>query len=157
MERSLIDQLVPARDVGIMLHGQKLFGDRVDWGASVFNGEQNGDTDINAYKDFAFRLAVRPFKGCASWLEPVQIGMAFTTGIEQEPTTGFQLRTPAGVPFFRFLDGVRADGLRNRWSPEFVYFYEGFGFAAQYFRMDQEFVHVRMASGATMRSRGPRV
>src|SRR5262249_8634128 len=32
---------------------------------------------------------------------------------------------------------VRADGLRNRWSPELSYFYGGLGFATQYFYQDQ--------------------
>lgn len=139
MERSLIDQLVPARDVGIMLHGQKLLDDRFDWGTSISNGEQNGDQDLNNAKDIAARVAIRPFRGQSPLLENLQLGMAVTFGNQNEPTTGFLLRTPAGIPFFRFLDGVRADGLRTRLSPEIVYFLGGFGIAAQYFRMDQEF------------------
>src|SRR5207248_8959874 len=31
LERSLIDQLVPARDEGLMIHGRKLLGDRLDY------------------------------------------------------------------------------------------------------------------------------
>ena len=38
MERSIIDQLVPARDEGVMIHGQKLFEDRFDYAVGVFNG-----------------------------------------------------------------------------------------------------------------------
>jgi phosphate-selective porin OprO/OprP len=141
MERSLIDQLVPARDVGVMLHGQKLLNDRFDWGVSVSNGERDGDTDTNDYKDAALRIVVRPFRQSEQMpsLQRLQLGFAFATGVQQESTSSFQLRTPAGVPFFRFLDSVRADGLRNRWSPEFAYFLGGFGFAAQYFKQTQEF------------------
>ena len=47
MERSLIDQLVPARDEGIMVHGQKLFGNRLDYAISFSNGEINGNIDTN--------------------------------------------------------------------------------------------------------------
>ena len=47
MERSLIDQIVPARDVGVMAHGQNLFNGALDYGASVSNGVQNGDADTN--------------------------------------------------------------------------------------------------------------
>jgi phosphate-selective porin OprO/OprP len=142
MERSLIDQLVPARDVGVMAHGQKLLGDRIDWGVSVFNGENNGDGDTNDLKDYALRVAVRPFKNLDSlkFLDLLQTGFAVTTGVEQEPTTNFILRTPAGVPFFHFNNGVRADGLRNRYSPELAYFLGGFGFAGQYFLQYQEFL-----------------
>jgi phosphate-selective porin OprO/OprP len=141
MERSLIDQLVPARDVGLMLHGQKLFDDRFDWGLSISNGERDGDTDTNDNKDVAARVAVRPFRqrDDAPWLQRLQLGFAVTSGVQQESTSNLQLRTPAGVPFFRFNDNVRADGLRNRFSPELNYFLGGFGFSAQYFRQTQEF------------------
>jgi phosphate-selective porin OprO and OprP len=140
MERSLIDQLVPARDEGLMLHGQKLFSDRFDYGVSVYNGVQNGDADTNDHKDIAARVAARPF---ATWedspLRYFQVGMAVTTGVQNEFANPAILRTPLGVPFFQFRTGVYADGLRNRWSPEVVYFYKGLGFSAQYFGMTQEF------------------
>src|SRR5262249_15217686 len=61
VERSLIDQLVPARDEGVMVHGQKLFGDRLDYALAISNGEINGDMDVNLPKDFNARVAVRPF------------------------------------------------------------------------------------------------
>src|SRR5262249_5449300 len=44
---------------------------------------------------------------------------------------------PATVPFFQYNSTVRADGLRTRYSPEVAYFYEGLGFAAQYFEQEQ--------------------
>src|SRR5262249_49317264 len=86
MERSLIDQLVPARDEGVMMHGQKLFGDRLDYAFSVSNGEINGDFDQNDRKDVAGRVVVRPFRG--NWapqsLQYLQLGVSGTTGFEQE-------------------------------------------------------------------------
>jgi phosphate-selective porin OprO and OprP len=139
LERSLIDQLVPQRDVGVMLHGEKLLDDRVDWAVAVANGEQNGDTDTNSLKDYAFRLVVRPFKTLSPLIEGLQLGMSYTTGIEQESVSNFLLRTPAGIPFFHFLSDVRAEGLRNRWCPEFAYFYQGFGLVGQWFHMEQQF------------------
>ncbi len=139
MERSLIDQLTPQRDVGLMMHGQNLLGDRLDWYMSVYNGEQNGNTDLNDNKDFAFRLAARPLRGFLPGMDNLQFGMAYTTGIEQESMTGVTYRTPAGIPFFSFLNNVRADVLRNRWSPEISYFLGGFGFAGQWFHMEQNF------------------
>ena len=148
MERSLFDQLVPARDVGVMLHGKHLIGDRIDWGISVSNGAINGDGDANTLKDYAFLGAVRPFKGIdsLSFLDLLQFGFTATMGVEQEAANAV-LRTPAGTPFFNFVNNVRADGLRIRYSPEIVYFYESFGFAAQYFRQDQRF---RTPDGLTL-------
>lgn len=145
VERSIIDQLVPARDIGVMVHGQKLFDDVLDYGLSVSNGVQNGDVDTNKAKDGTARVAVRPF----AWLEDsplrrLQLGAAVNGGYQFEPINPPVLRTPASVPFFRFNSTVIADGRRVRFSPELVYFYGPFGFATQYFRMDQR---VRPAAG----------
>jgi phosphate-selective porin len=63
----------------------------------------------------------------------VAVGMDVTTGVEQEPVSPLTLKTPAQVPYFSYNATVRADGLRNRWSPEVSYFLGGFGFAAQYY------------------------
>ncbi len=162
MERSMIDQLVPARDVGLMIHGQKLLGDRLDWAFGVFNGETNGggttsgtttangtattDFDTNKLRDYAGRIAVRPFRFefLPEFLHGLQIGISGTTGFEKETQNPLTLRTPATVPWFAFNNSgtanktVLADGLRNRWTPEVSYFYRSFGFSAQYFEMDQE-------------------
>ena len=42
MERSMIDQLVPARDVGAMIHGHEIFDGRFEYAVSISNGEING-------------------------------------------------------------------------------------------------------------------
>jgi phosphate-selective porin OprO/OprP len=140
VERSIIDQLVPARDVGVMLHGQKLLDDRLDWYVSVSNGEINGNTDVNGRKDVAARVAVRPFHSetFGPLLRGLQLGFAATAGTEQEPVTPSPLRTPATIPFFQYNSTVRADGVRTRYSPEVAYFYEGLGFAAQYYEQEQQ-------------------
>lgn len=140
IERSIIDQLVPARDVGIMLHGQKLFDDRLDWAIAVSNGEINGDADTNPHKDLAARLAWRPFNepDACCWIRGLQLGISATTGNEGEPISPASLRTPATVRWFQYNPTVRADGNRERWSPELSYFNGPFGLAAQYLHEEQE-------------------
>ena len=135
IERSIIDQLVPARDVGLMFHGQKLFEDRLDFGASVYGGVRDGDQDTDRNKEVAGRVVVRPFRdiGLPDFLEPLQVGVAGTFGEDEgvlQPTT---LRTPAFVPWFQFAPGVRPDGLRTRCSPELSYIYGSLAVAAQYY------------------------
>jgi phosphate-selective porin OprO/OprP len=139
LERSMIDQLVPARDEGVMIHGQKLFRDRLDYAGSVSNGEINGDSDTNDRKDVVGRVVVRPFNCEYCWpiLHLLQIGISGSVGIEEEPVNPSTLKTPAGVPWFQFSPGVRADGRRERWSPEIAYFLGSFGAAAQYFGQEQ--------------------
>ena len=140
MERSMIDQMVPARDVGAMIQGRKLLDDRLEYGVAVSNGEINGNTDTNDDKDINGRIAVRPFNapGSDSILRRLQFGISAGWGIENEPINPNTLRTPATVPWFEYNSTVRADGPRSRLSPELVYFYHSFGFAAQYYHQLQE-------------------
>jgi phosphate-selective porin OprO/OprP len=145
VERSLIDQLTPARDLGVMVHGEKLLGDRLDYAFSVFNGEINDDYDQNNGKDLAARIVLRPLNSEAlpAYLRGVQLGIAYSWGIDSEPvtnTTPNVLRTPDQIAFLALSSGVRADGVRSRLSPEFVYFFEQFGFAAQYYYGEQHFL-----------------
>jgi phosphate-selective porin OprO/OprP len=146
LERSLIDQLVPARDVGLMVHGQNVLDGRLDYGASVFGGVINGDQDTDRNKDVAGRVAVRPLRGWGlpDWAEPLQLGIAGTYGTDRGVLAPTTLRTPANVPWFQFASGVRPDGQRTRWSPEVVYVYGPMALAAQYFEEDQE---LRRATG----------
>src|SRR5258707_1422748 len=140
LERSMLDQVVPARDEGVMVHGQKLFDNRLDWAASVSNGEINGNSDTNGSKDFVGRIAVRTFGDPDSkpWLQGLQFGLSGSVGKEQEPINPNAFRTPGQVRFFQFNSTVQANGTRTRYSPEFVYFYKAFGFATQYLHMNQE-------------------
>lgn len=140
MERSLIDQIVPERDVGAMVHGYKLIGDRFDYQASVFNGEINGDQDTDKNKEMAGRIAVRPLRdlGLPDWAEGLQLGIAGTFGNDFGTLAPTTLKTPAFVPWFQFVPAARPDGVRTRWSPEAVYYYGPFGFATQYFEEHQE-------------------
>jgi phosphate-selective porin OprO and OprP len=139
-ERSIIDQLVPARDVGVLVHGYNLLGDKLDYAFGVYNGEINGNLDTNGFKDLAWRVALRPlnFEALPEALHYLQIGISGTTGDEKEPINPNVLHTPATVQFFAYNSTVQANGLRNRWAPELSYFYGPFGFAAQYYYETQE-------------------
>ena len=150
LERSLIDQLVPARDVGLMVHGQKLFGDRFDYGFSIYGGVQNGDGDTDRNREAAGRLAMRPFRGAAlDLLEGLQLGIAGTIGDDEGVIAPQILRTPALVPWFRFGDDVRPNGLRYRWSPEVGYVCGPAGIAAQYYYETRELQYLAGTPGRT--------
>ena len=112
MERSMIDQLVPARDVGSDDPGHKVFDDRLEYGVAVSNGEINGNTDTNNDKDINGRIAVRPFNDpdCCSIFRHLQFGISRGWGIENEPINPTTLKTPATVPWFAYKSGVRAEG-----------------------------------------------
>ncbi len=147
MERSMIDQLVPARDVGVMAHGQNLFQKRLDYGLAVSNGTRDGDADTNNSKDVNARVAVRPFATRdGSLFQRLQFGIATGYGNQREPVNPTSLRTPDGVTFLQFNNGVLADGGRFRVSPEVAYFGGSLGISAQYFHMTQR---LRTATGVS--------
>ncbi len=139
-ERSMLDQLIPARDTGIMLHGQDLFGGRLDYAISAMNGEMNSDVDSNKLRDLIGRVAVTPFHGESfpEILRQIQVGISGSTGKQESALAPNVLRTPGSIPWLTFASSVRADGTRTRWTPEVTYFYRSFGFAAQYLHMSQE-------------------
>src|SRR5262245_6529767 len=140
LERSLIDQIVPGRDVGVMIHGQKLLDDRFDYAVGIFNGGTNGDMDTNDSFDGAARVVARPFKSdfFPEALQLLQIGISGSFGQERESPMPSTFRTPGNVPWLQFNAAVVTDGTRTRWTPEVSYFFRGFGCAAQFLRLDQE-------------------
>jgi phosphate-selective porin OprO/OprP len=142
LERSLIDQLVPARDVGVMVHGQHLLNNHFDYAVAVSNGEINGDTDLNNNKDLNARVEVRPFGATSDkfFLHYLELGMSGGFGSQNQPVQPAQLNTPLGVKWFTFNPTVFAYGERRRLSPEVTYFYGPLGIAWQYFHMDQEMI-----------------
>lgn len=151
MERSLIDQLVPARDVGAMIHGHNLFEGRMEYAVSLSNGEINGggtttNKDSNNDKDLDGRIAFRPFyPDEGSLFRRLEFGVSGGTGVENEPINPSSLTTPATVTWYTYKAGVLADGLRTRLSPELSYYYGGLGFAAQYYKEQQE---MQLAAGS---------
>ncbi len=141
LERSLMDQLVPQRDLGAMVHGESIFNNRLDYGVSISNGEINGNsTDLNNHKDVDGRVAVRPLndEDLPEWLRYLGAGVSGGFGIEQEAINPATLRMPDTVPFLNFNSTVRADGDRTRLCPELTYFYGPFGFMAQYYDEHQQ-------------------
>jgi phosphate-selective porin OprO/OprP len=150
MERSLIDQLVPARDVGLMVHGQKLLDDRLDYGFSMYGGVQNGDGDNDRNREGAGRVAIRPFRGFGlDLIDGLQLGIAGTIGEDEGAVAPQTLRTPASVPWFRFNDDVRPNGLRYRWSPEVVYICGPMSLSSQYY---YEAAELQYRSGTPQRT-----
>jgi phosphate-selective porin OprO and OprP len=134
IERSLIDQLGPQRDVGAMIHGQRLFNDILDYGLSLYGGVQNGDSDNDRNREGAARIAVRPLRNFGiEAVSGMQLGVAGTIGEDDGVLSPNILRTPASVPWFVYADKVRPDGLRQRLSPEFAWIYGPAALAAQYY------------------------
>jgi phosphate-selective porin OprO/OprP len=157
LERSLMDQLTPQRDIGVMLWGQNIFDRRFDWFVSVSNGEINGNFDANNNKDVAARAVVRPFAPNEGILQYLGLGVSYTFGdqrqtpVQVSPSASFPqvLRTPLGVPWLTFNTTTTANGARQRLSPEIVYFCGPFGIVSQYFLQDQQMSPTATGVGGT--------
>ena len=142
-ERGYPTQLVPSRDVGIMLHG-KLFEDRLSYAAGLFNGVNDGgsgdiETDDDE-KDFAARVFAAPFK--QSNIDPLQglgFGIAGTIGNQEGPLRSFS--TAGQEKFFSYRTGdgltpatanISADGQHWRLVPQACYYWGPFGLLTEY-------------------------
>ena len=161
LERSMMDQLCPQRDEGVMIHGERLLGGRFDYAVAVSNGDSNDSTfDNNDHKDFNGRIVFRPFNDPAGYepLRGLSFGLSGGVGVENEPlsstsSTPPTITTPSTVTWFAYTSGggtnaVIANGLRDRISPEVTYFYHSLGFAAQYYQQDQ-LMQLTKATAAT--------
>jgi phosphate-selective porin OprO/OprP len=150
--RALPTNLVPNRDIGIMVYGDALDG-VFAYAGGVFNGVPDGasaDADINDGKEEAARVFVHPFrKTSLSGLQGLGIGLGMTHGINRgKPTaTGLPSYKSAGQQiFFSYLAGttptasntVVADGCRYRLSPQLYYYVGRFGLMGELVRASQD-------------------
>ncbi len=114
VERSIVNELAPSRDLGASLHGQ-LLDDRVAYDIGVFNGSGLNAPDSNGGKDVAGRLTLAPFKATGDyWLKGLQVAGDFTWGVENAANSA-QGRTSARTnPRFVFFAAQPTRGDRTR-------------------------------------------
>jgi phosphate-selective porin OprO/OprP len=128
-ERSLANNLVPNRDVGVQAQGSFAHGG-VSYIGGVFNGipdNTNGDTDTNGGKDLVGRVTVK--------LGSLGVAVSGSTGSQTGALPSY--KSNAQQTFFSYATGVSAAGTRNRVSPS-AFFYRGpFGAFAEYMRSSQ--------------------
>jgi phosphate-selective porin OprO and OprP len=143
-ERTLANDLIPNRDLGVELHGD-ILGGVLSYAAGVFNGvsDYNGTTVNSALdngKAFAGRLFAQPFK--SSSILPLQ-GLGFGVGgsyendrsVATELTPGYT--TDGQQKFFTYGTKVLPDGTHWRISPQAYYYYGPFSWLGEYAVSDQ--------------------
>ncbi|MBI4324523.1 MAG: porin [Chloroflexi bacterium] len=153
VERGFPTQLVPNRDVGVMVHGD-LFDSRLNYQLGVFNGTPDGGSNdfetSDSDKDFAGRLFAYPFG--MSNVEAVR-GL----GLGISGTYGEQVRTPRPYAthgsqrlfgFYSSTDATKPNILGNgtqwRISPQSYWYWGPFGLLGEYIISSQE---LRQAGG----------
>jgi len=141
LERGAPSNLTPARDMGIMLHGEVL-GGVVNYAAGIFNGvgdsRNSANLDFDDEKDFAGRLFFHPF--LKTEIEPLR-GFGFGVGGSygnQDGVSGLgQFVTEAAQQFFIYANNVTADGRHWRITPQGYWYYGSFGLLGEYVLSDQ--------------------
>lgn len=119
IERSLINDLAPSRDLGAMLHGG-LLNNKLYYQLGVFNGyKMNEASDADSGKDLALRLVIAPFKDSENWaFRGLRLGGAMTYGKQDLDTDQWwnsgEWKTAAGTEYLAVKDSVEHDGDRIR-------------------------------------------
>jgi phosphate-selective porin OprO and OprP len=150
VERSLANNIVANRDVGVQVHGelgQGVFG----YQAALLDGVTDGgniDGDTNDAKDLAGRVFVQPWRNKGtSPLRGLGVGIAGTTG-----TANGVLRpyvSVSQVPIFSYAATVTASGTRRRWSPQASFFAGPVGVLAEYVSVRHEVQKVETGKPTT--------
>ena len=152
-ERALATDLVPNRDIGLMLHGDCARG-VVSYAAGVFNSttDYNGSTtNANFDNNVAYmgRMMFLPFKPTA--VTPLQrlgfgvggsyeIDQAWTNTASTALTPGFT--TDGQQRFFSYTNGVVGRGTHWRVAPQAYYCYGPLEVFGEYVISDQQVVNV---------------
>ncbi len=135
VERSIMNNMVPSRDVGVMLHGVLLDG-MVEYAAGIFNGAGQNTEETNDSKDFAGRLLVRPFKSLnIPLLRQFHLAGHITQG---DQDSGLSLRGRTDSTTFTFFNRVPTRGDRLRYGVEAVYAYGPFGLYGEFIQSEEE-------------------
>ncbi len=133
VERALPTLLLPNRDIGLQIHGERPSG-VFAWALALQNGTADGgsvDGDSNDGKEATARLFAQPFKKTKGPLRGLGFGISGQTG-KQNAAAPAAYKTPGQLTFFSYAAGVTVDGARQRLSPQ-GYFYLGpFGILGEY-------------------------
>lgn len=143
IERSIVTELVPRRDIGVQISG----GGKLEWAAGLFNGVVDGgsgDEDPDGKQDFAARFFHHPFADGDGPFKGLALGIAATHGsTEGTPTipllNGY--RSPGQKTVFNYRtgpDGTFATGERTRLSPQAYWYHGPFGVMGEAVRVSQD-------------------
>ena len=139
IERSLVSDLLPSRDVGFEVYGG--FGGRFTYQAAILNGapdaSNTADIDSNKGRDVVGRVFFTPFaKSGSRVLDGLGFGLGVSTG--HENTTPSPFKSSGGQnTFFSYVAAAQANGNRVRYSPQLYYYKGPFGLLAEYAEENQ--------------------
>jgi phosphate-selective porin OprO/OprP len=138
MERSLVRNLVPNRDIGAMLSGQILRGE-LEYQLGVFNGAPSANfaEESRAFstgKELTARAFSTPFINSGpELLRGFGAGVGFSYGSIRNTTGQDPMQTETfSYTFFQYQSSVDGDGDQIRVSPQTYWYWNRLGFLGQY-------------------------
>lgn len=154
-ERSLVTDLVPNRDLGFQVHGDRFRG-IASYAVGIFNGvgdsrnSSNGDVEDN--KAFEGRVFLQPFKTSDSVFQGLGFGLGGSyESMQGRNTSGLPGTTGGTLPgyttvgqqqFFAYNPTNRAvvlaDGEHWRLSPQAYYYYGPYSLMGEYVLSNQK-------------------
>ncbi|WP_225591595.1 porin [Stenotrophomonas sp. STM01] len=143
VERALVSELAPNRDLGVQLQGELGKG-RFSYAVGVFNGTVDGRDAVTSNPDddfeYAGRVFFEPLKGTDSAWAGLGFGLGASAGQKHGSGNNFlpRYRSPGQATFFNYRSAVIADGDTLRWSPQGWFYRNGFGLQAEYIASRQE-------------------
>jgi phosphate-selective porin OprO/OprP len=135
VERALPTNLVPNRDLGVMLHGNLGEG-LFQYQLALMNGVTDGSSavvDTGDGKDFVGRIFAHPFQNRSEgWLSGLGVGVSFNIGDQDTSAPLPVYRTAGQSTFFQYVAAVQTDDDRLRFSPQLSYYWGPFGLLGEY-------------------------
>jgi phosphate-selective porin OprO/OprP len=134
IERSLVNNLTPMWDRGVMIYGDLgLMNGVIGYYLGGFNGTGEDTSDNNSAKDLAFRVEYSPFRTSKSfWLKGLQFAGNVTWGDEDDLSTASG-QTIARTPHrFTFFAAQNAQGQRTRYGGDFAWWVGPASFKFEY-------------------------
>lgn len=133
VERALPTQLVPNRDLGVMLQGvvgEGVFNYQVAWMNGVTDAG-SADADTGDDKDLVARVFFSPFQDAG--IESLQgLGFGFASTYGREEGNPGSYRASGQQTFFAYRADVRQRGVRTRYSPQAYWYWGPVGLLAEY-------------------------
>jgi phosphate-selective porin OprO/OprP len=138
VERSVINELSPSRDIGVMAFGT-LFERIVGYQVSVSNGTGEDAADNNDAKDVAGRLVVAPFRTTKlAWVKNLELGANATFGEEAGLASAQGRTTGRTSPRFTYFVAQPARGERTRWGADLGWSWGPVGVIFEYAQQSNE-------------------
>lgn len=147
-ERSVMNRLVPAREIGIMLHGdlaEKVLG----YGLMLSNGNGRNGPDENSDKDLTGRVWFRPAGTAESdYIKNLHFGVAATAGRRdgKAATAPYTFSDPfTGTTFANLgadAGSVKFDENRYRLNGELAWLFGPGSFKAEYTRTNDQYTEL---------------